>query len=38
LIHVRWDATHELAILAVGGRVTIIDYIGPHSTYHKPFC
>ncbi|HWX08817.1 MAG TPA: hypothetical protein VNY33_02470 [Gaiellaceae bacterium] len=38
LIHVRWDATHELAVLTLSGRVTIIAYIGPHSTYHKPFC
>jgi hypothetical protein len=38
LIHVRWDATHELVVLTVSGRVTIIAYIGPHSTYHKPFC
>jgi len=38
LIRVRWDGMHELAVLTVYGRVTIVAYIGPHSTYHKPFC
>jgi hypothetical protein len=37
-IHVRRDATHDLALAVLGGRVTILAYLGPHSTYGKAFC
>jgi hypothetical protein len=37
-IHVRWDETHQFALAVLGGRVTILAYIGPHSTYDEPFC
>jgi len=36
-IHVRWDKTHALVLAVLGGRVTILTYIGPHSTYYEPF-
>ena len=38
VIRVRWDATHKLGVSTLKGRVTIIAYIGPNSTYAKPFC
>jgi hypothetical protein len=38
VIPVRWDATHKLGVSTLKGRVTIIAYIGPSSTYAKPFC
>lgn len=38
VIPVRWDATHKLGVSTLKGRVTIIAYIGPNSTYAKPFC
>ena len=38
VIPVRWDATHKLGVSTLNGRVTIIAYIGPNSTYAKPFC
>jgi hypothetical protein len=38
VIRVRWDGTHKLGISTLQGLVTIIAYIGPHSTYDKPFC
>ena len=37
-IHVRRDATHDFALAVLGGRVTIIAYLGPSSTYGKAFC
>ena len=37
-IHVRRDATHDLAFAVLDGRVTILAYLGPHSTYGKAFC
>lgn len=37
-IHVRRDATHDLALAVLGGRVTILAYLGPQSTYGKAFC
>jgi hypothetical protein len=38
VIRVRWDGTHKLGISTLQGLVTIIAYIGPHSTYDRPFC
>jgi hypothetical protein len=38
VIRVRWDGTHKLGISTLQGVVKIIAYIGPHSTYDKPFC
>jgi hypothetical protein len=38
VIRVRWDATHKLAVSTLKGRVTLIVYVGPSSTYVKPFC
>jgi hypothetical protein len=37
-IHVRRDATHDLALAVLKGRVTILAYLGPRSTYGKAFC
>ena len=37
-IHVRRDATHDLALAVLGGRVTILAYLGPQTTYGKAFC
>jgi hypothetical protein len=37
-IHVRRDATGDLALAVLGGRVTILAYLGPHSTYGRAFC
>jgi hypothetical protein len=38
VIRVRWDATHKLVVSTLQGRVTALAYLGPHSTYLKPFC
>jgi hypothetical protein len=38
VIRVRWDATHKFGISTLQGVVKTIAYIGPHSTYDKPFC
>jgi hypothetical protein len=38
VIHVRWDAAHKLGVSTLKGRVTLIVYLGPNSTYVKPFC
>jgi hypothetical protein len=37
-IHVRRDATHDLALAVFSGRVTILAYLGPRTTYGKAFC
>jgi hypothetical protein len=37
-IHVRRDATHDFALAVLAGRVTILAYLGPRSTYGKAFC
>jgi hypothetical protein len=37
-IHVRRDATHDLALAVLEGRVTILAYLGPSSTYGRAFC
>jgi len=36
-IHVRWDETHQFALEVLRGRVTILVYVGPHTTYYEPF-
>jgi len=38
VIHVRWDAGGKLGVSTLKGRVTIVAFIGPNSTYAKPFC
>jgi hypothetical protein len=38
VIRLRWDATHKFGISTLQGVVKTIAYIGPHSTYDKPFC
>jgi hypothetical protein len=37
VIHVRWDETHQFGLEVLRGRVTILVYIGPHTTYYEPF-
>jgi hypothetical protein len=37
-IHVRRDANHDLALTVLDGRVTVLAYLGPRSTYGKAFC
>jgi hypothetical protein len=37
-IHVRRDAKGDFALAVLGGRVTILAYLGPKSTYGKAFC
>ena len=37
-IHVRRDATHDFALAVLEGRVTILAYLGPNTTYGKAFC
>jgi hypothetical protein len=38
VIRVRWEATHKLVVSTLHGRVTALAYLGPHSTYARPFC
>lgn len=38
VIHVRWDNTHAFVVSTLNRRVSIIAYIGPHTTYYEPFC
>ena len=37
-IRVRWDENHQLVLAVVERRVTLVAYIGPHTTYDDPFC
>jgi hypothetical protein len=37
-IHVRRDAAGDLALAVLAGKVTILVYLGPHSTYGKALC
>ena len=37
-IHVRRDATGDLALAVLAGKVTILVYLGPHSTYGRALC
>jgi hypothetical protein len=37
-IHVRRDATGDLALAVLAGKVTILAFLGPRSTYGKAFC
>jgi hypothetical protein len=38
VLHVRWDNAVQFVVSTLRGRVSILAYLGPHSTYYEAFC